>query len=271
LTAPHKLSRASPSEKVQAVHRNWPQRRRRSGTLRDTIQTKSSDLGHFFILDIEGRWEERSRHAHHNPESVVTSYVIDQVGRRASSLSLLEHDLLQNQINSLLGRPINLSEHNIRLLWARVYVHARPQDVVHLLDMRRQQVSAKHADEEMRLRIDRITSFRNALREDPTLALAQMLLETPSAVSPETLNIMELIATRIAAYAPGTEFVAIAQVLRDFITDLKPDAKQFIVDRLCAVLVEFGGAASVDQIRARTQPLDAQSVPRDRVQGYGDV
>jgi hypothetical protein len=124
--------------------------------------------------------------------------------------------------------------------------------------MRRRRVSAKHSDEEMRLRINRIITFRNALREDPTLALTQMLLETPAAVSRETLETMELVAARIAAYAPGAEVVAIAQLLRDFTIDLKPDAKRFIADRLCAVLIEFGGTAPADQIRAKLQPKSLQ-------------
>ncbi len=108
----------------------------------------------------------------------------------------------------------------------------------------------------MRLRIARIISFRNGLREDPTLALAQMLLETPANVSPETLNTMETIATRIAANAPGAEAVAITQVVRDFIADLKPDAKQFIAERLCTVLVEFGGTLQAKQILAQIQSED---------------
>lgn len=52
---------------------------------------------------------------------------------------------------------------------------------------------------------------------------------------------------------PGAEAVAITQLVRDFIADLKPDAKQFIAERLCTVLVEFGGTLQAKQILAQIQ------------------
>jgi hypothetical protein len=104
--------------------------------------------------------------------------------------------------------------------------------------------------------LDRITTFRDCLREDPTLALAQMLLETPAEVSRETLDTMQSVATLVAAHAPGAEAVAIAQLLRDFTATLKPDAKVFIIERLCEVLVAFGGAEPAKQIRSMLQSED---------------
>jgi hypothetical protein len=240
---------------VQAVLRNWLSRRRRSSPLDATLKAESADDGYLFCLDINGFWEERTRHGNHNAESVVNSYVIEQIEPLAGSLSLLEYDRLEHKLNSLLGRPVSLPG-RIRLLWARVRVHAQPDDIGDLLEARRHRVAARRADEEMRMRIDRIIAFRNCLRDDPTLALAQMLLETPDKVTPETLATMESIAERIAEYAPGANSVVIAQLLRDFTANLKPDAKIFIAERLCKVLVEFGGAEPAEQIRAIFQSGD---------------
>ena len=235
------------------MRRNWLLRHRRSGPLHATYQVESADHGYLFYLDIDGSWTERAKRGHHNPESVAFSYAVEQIDCVAGSLSLLQHDRLEQQVNARLGRPENLSG-GIRLLWASVNVHAQPQDVGDLLEVGRRQVESKRAAEEMRLRIDRIITFRDCLREDPTLALAQMLLEAPAKVSSETLDTMQSIAMHIAAYAPGAEAVAIAQLLRDFTATLKPDAKIFIAERLCKVLVEFGGAEPAEQIRSMLQP-----------------
>ncbi|MFC5147133.1 hypothetical protein [Streptomyces aureoversilis] len=175
--------------------------------------------------------------------------MIEQVEALARPLSVLEHHRLQHQANAVLGQAVSLA-HGFWVRWASVYVHVLPQDLGALLDAQRRQLAAKLADETERLRIERIISFRNSLREDPTLALAQMLLESPAAVTPSTFDTMESIASRVAAYAPGAKAVAVAQLLRDFTAELKPDAKQFIADRLCTVLVEFGGTAEAEELRA---------------------
>jgi len=233
------------------VPRDWPQWYRRSGPIHGTFNAKSADPGYFFSIDVDGRWQ--ARRTHHTPESVAISYVIEQVGRLAGSVSLLEHSRLQHQANDLLGRPVSLPRQNIRVLWASVHVHASPHDAADLLEAQRRSTTAKRADEEIRLRISRIITFRDGLREDPTLALAQMMLESPAKVTPETLATIESIAKYVATYAPGAEVVAVAQMLRDFTADLKPDAKQFIADRLCTVLIEFGGEAPAHQIRGLVQ------------------
>ncbi|QSY50503.1 MULTISPECIES: hypothetical protein [Streptomyces] len=65
---------------------------------------------------------------------------------------------------------------------------------------------------------------------------------------------MESIACHVAAYAPGAKTVAVAQLLRDLTVELKPDAKQFIADRLCTVLIEFGGTEEAEKLRAILRP-----------------
>lgn len=61
---------------------------------------------------------------------------------------------------------------------------------------------------------------------------------------------MSVVAEHIASHAPGAAAVVIAQQLRDFAANLQSDAKSFIAERLCTVLVEFGGAAQAESIRA---------------------
>jgi hypothetical protein len=101
--------------------------------------------------------------------------------------------------------------------------------------------------------------FRDCLREDPTIALAQMLLETPAALTQETLSMLDAVGSRVAAYAPGREVVEVVQLLRDFTANLEPGAKKFMVDRLCAVLIEFGGRGTAEEIRSRIQSPDRKA------------
>jgi len=231
------------------VNRNWLRSHQRSGRINGTFTARSADAGYLFGVDVEGLWEERAKHPHHDPEAVAAAYVIEEVGRLACSLSLFEGAQLQDRSNRLLGKPVTLPHHTLRVIWATVHVRAEASDISDLVEMQRRRASAKRADDEMRIRIERITAFRDSLRDDPTLALAQMLLETPGAVSPETLDTMQSVAMYMASSAPGAE-VAIAQLLKAFVEDMKPDAKQYIVERLCEVLVEFGGGDAANQISA---------------------
>lgn len=103
--------------------------------------------------------------------------MIEQIELLAKPLALLHYDRLQHQANAILGRPIRIHQYDLRLLWASLSVHAKPDDIESLLDAQRKRFAARQADQETRIRIERIATFRDALREDPTLALAQMLLD----------------------------------------------------------------------------------------------
>lgn len=228
----------------------WPRRLQRSGPLRETFTAHSADDGYYFQLEVEGRWEERARTPHRNPESVAATHVIELVRSLACSIPLLERERLQHQANSVLGQPVNVPDHSLRLLWAQVRVYANPDDVDDLLDAQRHRHALRRAAEAKRVKIEHIAAFRDSLREDPTLALAQMLLETPTAITHETIENLELVTQRVAANSPRVKTIVIAQLLRDFVAGLKPDAKQLIVDRLCTALVEFGGHEQAEKIRA---------------------
>ncbi|MFC9238444.1 hypothetical protein ACFTZK_18585 [Streptomyces decoyicus] len=87
------------------------------------------------------------------------------------------------------------------------------------------------------------------MREDPTLALAQLLLETRLYRSREA-DLLSEIAGYVASFTPGAQWVQTARLLEAAFGGLKPDAKQFIVDRVCMVLMEFGAKESAEHLRA---------------------
>jgi len=93
------------------------------------------------------------------------------------------------------------------------------------------------------LRIAQAVTFRDLLREDPTLALAHLLLESPETVTGQAaISTISAIGEQVAAYAPGAAWVKTAQLLEKSFGELPPDAKQFIIDRICSGLMEFKGA-----------------------------
>jgi hypothetical protein len=234
------------------VRRNWLPWHKRSGRISTTFTAESADQGYLFSIDLESLWQQRTRSSQHNPESAVIAHVMKQVECLAKEHSLLQHKRLEHRANTLLGRPEGLADH-IQVITAVIHVNPEPGDITEILATHRRHETAKHANENMRSRIELLVMFRDHLRQDPTIALAQMLLETPSKVDSATLQTMESVASRIAAYSPGAETVAIAQLLRDFTGNMDPGKKKYIIDRLCTVLIEFGARGPAERIQRQFQ------------------
>jgi hypothetical protein len=239
--------------RVQAVRRNWLPWHKRSGRINTTFTAESSDLSYLFSIDLESLWEQRASSRQRNPESMVIDHVMKHVERLATEHSLLQYKRLEHRANCLLGRPAGLAD-RIQVITAVIHVDPDPRDITEILTALRRHEAAKRANDVMRARIELFAMFRDHLRNDPTIALAQMLLETPSKVDSETLQTMESVASRIAAYAPGSETVAIAQSLKEFMENLDPDKKKYIIDRLYTVLIEFGARGPAERIQRLLQP-----------------
>lgn len=106
------------------------------------------------------------------------------------------------------------------------------------------------ADWELKqLRVPQAAAYHDQLREDPTLVLAQLLLESPEAVTEQIVTIIPKVAEQVAAYAPGVAWVQIAYLLGERYGKLAPDAKQFVIDRLCTVATEFGGERIAQRLK----------------------
>jgi len=240
------------------VSRDWLLRRHRSGRFIDTLAVESSDHGYLFSIDIDGTWGQEPRSKQANPTSVALSHVIEHLERLAETHGLLQYKLLEHRANCLLGQPTDLADH-VHLVRASVHVTAGSQDLADIAAIERRRSEAARADEAIRSRVQRLMVFRDCLREDPTIALAQMLLETPAALTPATLSLLDEVGSRVAAYAPGRETVEVVRLLRDFTANLQPGEKKFIVERLFDVLIEFGGRPTAEKIRSRINFLDGEA------------
>lgn len=220
----------------------------RSGSIDLVFTAASADGGYRFDVRAHGQWEaDDSRH--HDPAAAAACHVIDEVVLLSADCPILAHAELEYRANARLGQPANLAGTGVLVQWATVHVHARPEDLQDARDHERIRAAARAAREEQQLRVAQYVRFRDLLREDPTIALAQLLLETPAAVSAETVTAMDEIAKQVAAKAPGAAWVETARLLEKSFGALPTDAKQFIVDRLCRALMEFGATEPAERLR----------------------
>jgi hypothetical protein len=145
--------------------------------------------------------------------------------------------------------------------WAHVYIDVDPQ-VRHEAEIRmRLHVRAKTEQEDSQLRITQAVALRDLLRDDPTLALAYLLLESPEKIDNQTLSAtIKEVGEQVAAYAPGAPWVKTAQMLEHSFGSLAADAKQAIIDRICRTLTEFGEREAAQQIAQAHRFVLPQSV-----------
>ncbi|MFC4508523.1 MULTISPECIES: hypothetical protein [Streptomyces] len=219
----------------------------RSGSIDLAFTAASADDGYHFDVHANGQWEADDAQ-HHDP-SAAACHVIDAVVVLAADCPILAGTELEFRANARLGRPANLADPGVRVQWPTVHVHARPEDLQDARARARIRAAESAAREEQRLRVTQYVQFRDLLREDPTSALAQLLLETPATVSTETVTAMDEIARQVAATAPGAARVETARLPEKSFSDLPTDAEQFIIDRLCTVLMEFGAKEPAERLR----------------------
>ncbi|MEU8719557.1 hypothetical protein [Streptomyces antimycoticus] len=221
----------------------------RSGPVDLAFTAASAEGGYRFDVHATGQWLETGAPFHQNPAAAAACHVLDRVTELAAVCSVLSHAELEYRANALLGQPADLASASVRVQWVAVHVHARPEDLIDAQTHERLRAKARAAQEEQQLRVAQYVGFRDLLREDPTIALAQLLLENPAAFTPQTVNTMGEIARQVASHAPGAAWVETARLLEKSFGGLPADAQQFIVDRLCTVLMEFGAKAPAERLR----------------------
>jgi hypothetical protein len=119
-----------------------------------------------------------------------------------------------------------------------------------LSDLMRLRARARTGLEDRKLRIAQASTFRDLLREDPTLALAYILLESPEKIdSLDSGGIIKAVGEQVAAYAPGSTWVKTAQLLEKTFGELPDDEKRAMIDRICKVMTEFGQKPTAEHLQ----------------------
>jgi hypothetical protein len=234
------------------------------GWLRGTFEVKfpaASADGFSFDVSAHGRWW-RTALWQRNPEAAAASYVIDEVSRLAVTCSVLAPPALTHKANAHLGRAARRPNFGVRVQWASVHIEIDPEVQRQANTRLHLRARAKSDCEDRQLRIAQAVTFRDLLREDPTLALAHLLLESPGTVTSQAaLSTIKEIGEQVAAYAPGAAWVKTAQLLEKSFGELPPDAKQFIIDRICKGLMEFRGTEEAAHSIMQVHGIFVQRAP----------
>ncbi len=238
------------------MSRAWPWSARR-GSFSVDFTAASADEGFRFIVQAEGRWRGRGRRLHHAPEAVAVAHVVDKFSEMAAACPIVAARELQLRANARLSRRADIPADRVRVDWAAVQVYVSPEDLHMAQDRVRLRARARTDSELRQLRFVQTLAYRDQLREDPTLVLAQLLLDSPAAVTDQTLSMLPKIATCVASYAPGAAWVQTAHLLDQWYGGLAPDAKQFVIDRLCTVAREFGGERIAQRLQDAHRGADS--------------
>jgi hypothetical protein len=176
--------------------------------------------------------------------------VIEKVCAIATNYSVLATTSLERKANAHLGKGANIEGLGTRLRWAQIIIDVDPEIQLRASNLMRKRSRLKTDREDKDLRIAQAVALRDLLREDPTLAFAHLLLEAPEKLDARTLSgTVKAVGEQISAYAPGETWVKTAQILEKSFGDLRPDARQAIIDRICKTLTEFGEREPADHIR----------------------
>lgn len=211
----------------------------------------SADQGLYFHISAQGHW--CAKKGHHDPGAAAAVHIIDEVTRLAAACPVLVPAALQYRANAQLGHPTHLADCQVRLDWATIQVHVDPDDAC-TAHQRARLAARQQAEWETRqLRMSQALTYRDHLRQDPTLVLAQLLLDAPQTITEQTIALIPKIAEQVAAHAPGATWVHTARLLDTWFRGLAPDAKEFIIARLCTVATQFGYEDLAEQVKSAHQ------------------
>jgi hypothetical protein len=218
--------------------------------------------GYTFTLTLTGAWEELpSPHPHHSPDAAAADHALTTA--RTITADYLATDAVPAaaRINTVLGRPTDLPEAPIRLIWGHAHLTADPGTVQAARSHQRHlhELQQRHAEHTRRL--DQAHTLRDTLMSDPSLALAYWFATAPQTIDTSTLTRLEGLFAQAAAYAPQGQWAPLARLLHTFADSLTDDAKNHLIDTLAALTDRYGHpdiTAAIQSLRTATPTHPAQ-------------
>ncbi|MBP0458981.1 hypothetical protein [Streptomyces montanisoli] len=220
--------------------------------------------GYYFQAHLTGAWQRLpAARPHQHPQAAATDYALSVAQKIAGATQLSQADLAEAQTNSHLGRPVDLPNLPVRLLWARIRLTADAQQAAHVDQLLRERHQAEHDARQDHRRLQRATDLRDALLTDPSLAFAYWFLDHPEAVDEATVQHVERLITAAASYAPGTTWVQVARILQDFVLTLPDDSRQHLITSLAHIFDRYGQPQRAQQLRTagQTSPSSPSTAP----------
>ncbi|MEV7357319.1 hypothetical protein [Kitasatospora sp. NPDC091276] len=170
---------------------------------------------------------------------------------------------VEKRVNAHFGLPTPVPGMPVSLSWASVRLWGTSDDVDRAAQSAQRIYEHNLKEEQHRREIELSESFRDALRKDPSLALAHLALRHPQGLSAGAIDQIDQLIVRIASCDPATAWVATAKLLQELIGGMKPDTTAHLLDELASLAARFGQSKAADSLRShRRQAEPQQKDPR---------
>ncbi|MFJ2578391.1 hypothetical protein [Kitasatospora aureofaciens] len=236
----------------------------RDGLLHVAGTVPSSAECYRFHFEATGRWcDSPGPDRHHDPEAAATDHVLTVIREIAGSHALPDALTVEKRVNAHLGMPTPVPGMPVSLSWASVQLWGTSDDVASAAESL-QRVHEHHLKEEQHRReIELSESFRDALRKDPSLALAHLALRNPQGLSAEAVDRIDQLIVKIASCDPGTSWVATAKLLQELIRGMKADTTAHLLEELASLAARFGQPKAADSLRSHRRQVEPEQKDRD--------
>ncbi|MFE7558188.1 hypothetical protein [Kitasatospora sp. NPDC057500] len=211
-----------------------------------------------FHFEVTGRWSNSpDATRHHDPEAAASDHVLNVIRDIARDHSLPDVVSVEKRANARLGLPEAVPYASVTVGWASVRLWVTPDDLASALQSLRRTHEYNLQEEQHRRELDLSRSLRDALREDPSLALAHLVLRHPQDLSTESISQLGALVAEVSAYDPANSWVATARVLQNLIKDMPTDTKSHLINQLATLAAQFGHKGVADQLRRHAEPRKA--------------
>ncbi|WP_188268520.1 MULTISPECIES: hypothetical protein [unclassified Streptomyces] len=157
---------------------------------------------------------------------------------------------MEKRVNAHLGLPTSVPDMPVSLSWASVRLWGKSDDLDNATRSLQRIYEHKVKEEQYRGVIELSENFRDAMRKDPSLALAHLALRHPQGLSSEAIDQIDQLIVKISSCDPGTSWVATAKLLQELVRGMEADTTAHLLKELAALATRFGQPMAAEQLRS---------------------
>ncbi|MFD0036104.1 hypothetical protein ACFVIZ_00465 [Streptomyces anulatus] len=163
---------------------------------------------------------------------------------------------MEKRVNAHLGLSSPVPGMPVSLSWASVRLWGTSDDIDSATRSLQRAYEHKTKEEQHRREIELSEAFRDAMRKDPSLALAHLAIRHPQGLSSEAIGQIDQLVVKIASCDPGTSWVATAKLLQELIRDMEADTTSYLLEELAALATRFGQPAAAEHLRSHRRQAE---------------